>query len=56
MDLLDDGLTKAQAAAALQISPPAVSQRLARAHRIEAERGARLAGRLLARLPEAVRS
>ncbi len=50
VDLLNNGLTKAQAAAALQVSPSAVSQRLARAHRLEADRGARLAARLLARL------
>ncbi len=54
VDLLDEGLTNAQAAAALRISPSAVSQRLSRAYRTEADRGARLAARLLARLPEAV--
>lgn len=50
VDLLDQGLTKAQAAAQLGISPSAVSQRLARAHRSEATRGAALTGRLLSRL------
>lgn len=50
VDLLDQGLTNAQAAAALEISPSAASQRLSRAHRTEAVRGARLATRLLARL------
>lgn len=50
MDLLDAGLTNAQAAASLGISPSAVSQRLARAARIEGVRGARLATRLLDRL------
>lgn len=50
MDLLDQGLTGAEAAAKLGISPSAVSQRLSRAHRIEAERGAELATRLLNRL------
>ena len=50
MDLLDRGLTGAEAAAELGISPSAVSQRLARAHRTEAERGALLATRLLDRL------
>lgn len=50
MDLFDQGLTGAEAAAKLGISPSAVSQRLSRAHRIEAERGAELATRLLDRL------
>ena len=50
MDLLDEGLTGVEAAARLGVSPSAVSQRLARAHRTEAERGAGLATRLLARL------
>ena len=54
VDLLDEGLTKAQAAAALRISPSAVSQRLSRASRTEADRGAKLAARLLTRLREAV--
>lgn len=48
MDLLDDGLTSAQAAARLGISPSAVSQRLARAQRSEAAAGQDLAARLLA--------
>ncbi|MGV8849762.1 MAG: transposase [Propionibacteriaceae bacterium] len=52
MDLLDAGLTNTQAAAALGISPSAVSQRLARAARTEGVRGARLATRLLDRLVE----
>ena len=50
MDLLDRGLTNARAAATLGISPSAVSQRLARAARAEAGRGAELAARLLARV------
>ena len=54
VDLLDSGLSNAQAASALGISPSAASQRLSRAYRVEAERGAVLASRLLARLPEAV--
>lgn len=52
MDLLDQGLTNAQAADRLGISPSAVSQRLARAARTEAERAARLTTRLLDRLLE----
>jgi DNA-binding CsgD family transcriptional regulator len=52
MDLLDQGLTNAQAAARLGISPSAVSQRLARAARTEAGRASRLATRLLDRLLE----
>ena len=52
MDLLDAGLTNAQAAASLGISPSAVSQRLTRAARTEGVRGARLATRLLDRLVE----
>ena len=52
MDLLDQGLTNAQAAERLGISPSAVSQRLARAARTEAERAARLSTRLLDRLLE----
>ena len=50
MDLLDAGLTNAQAAASLGISPSAVSQRLGRAARTEGSRGALLATRLLDRL------
>lgn len=50
MELLDEGLTNARAAQRLGITPSAVSQRLARAHRTEADRGAALAIRLLARL------
>jgi len=52
MDLLDQGLTNAQAAERLGITPSAVSQRLARAARTEAERAARLSSRLLDRLLE----
>ncbi len=52
MDLLDQGLTNAQAAERLGISPSAVSQRLGRAARAESERAARLATRLLDRLLE----
>ncbi len=52
MDLLDAGLTNAQAAVSLGISPSAVSQRLARAARTEGTRGALLATRLLDRLVE----
>jgi hypothetical protein len=50
MDLLDQGLTNAQAAARLGISPSAVSQRLGRSARLEAQRGSELATRLLTRL------
>ncbi len=50
MDLLDRGLTNAQAAAELGISPSAVSQRLNRAARQEEVRGVRLATRLLERV------
>lgn len=50
MDLLDEGLTNAEAAQRLSISPSAVSQRLARAARQEASRGAELAVRLLHRV------
>lgn len=50
MDLLDAGLTNAQAAQQLGISPSAVSQRLGRGARSEGLRGARLAVRLLDRL------
>ena len=52
MDLLDEGLTNARAAKRLGISPSAVSQRLSRAARPEAVRGAHLATRLLARLQD----
>ena len=52
MDLLDEGLTNARAAERLGISPSAVSQRLSRAARPEAVRGAHLATRLLARLQD----
>ena len=52
MDLLDQGLTNAQAAERLGISPSAVSQRLGRAARMESERAARLATRLLDRIVE----
>ena len=52
MDLLDQGLTNAQAAERLGISPSAVSQRLGRAARTESERATRLAARLLDRLLE----
>ena len=52
MDLLDQGLTKSQAAERLGISPSAVSQRLGRAARTEAERASRLSTRLLDRLLE----
>lgn len=50
MDLLDQGLTNARAAAALGVSPSAVSQRLNRAARQEERRGVELAARLLGRL------
>jgi hypothetical protein len=50
MDLLDAGLTNAQAAASLGVSPSAVSQRLGRSYRQEQERGTELAGRLLTRV------
>jgi predicted transcriptional regulator len=50
MDLLDDGLSNADAARKLDISPSAVSQRLSAASREEAHRGEVLAARLLARL------
>ena len=52
MDLLDSGLSNAQAAERLSISPSAVSQRLGRAARTEAERASRLSTRLLDRLLE----
>jgi hypothetical protein len=52
MDLLDQGLTNAQAAERLGISPSAVSQRLGRAARTEAERASLLATRLLDRMLE----
>lgn len=48
MDLLDTGLTGADAAARLGVSRSAVSQRLAASAREEGLRGARLATRLLA--------
>lgn len=47
VDLLDKGLSNTKAAASLGISPSAASQRLARAHRVEADRAAVLATRLL---------
>jgi len=51
MDLLDQGLTNAQAAEGrLGTSPSAVSQRLGRAARTEAERASLLATRLLDRM------
>ncbi|MEA4945663.1 MAG: hypothetical protein VB080_14665 [Propionicimonas sp.] len=50
VDLLDQGLSNAQAASRLGISPSAASQRLSRAHRTEVTRGAALAARLLADL------
>lgn len=50
MDLLDQGLTSAEAAARLGVSPSAISQRLARSAREEGQRGAELCVRLLARL------
>lgn len=53
VDLLDQGLSNAQAAARLAVSPSAVSQRLARSARQEGLRGAELCVRLLARLQEA---
>lgn len=52
VDLLDAGLSNAQAAERLGVSPSAVSQRLRRAARTESERAARLAARLLDRLAE----
>jgi hypothetical protein len=52
VDLLDQGLTNAQAADRLGISRSAVSQRLARAAHRESERAVRLATRLLDRLLE----
>lgn len=51
-DLLDQGFNNARAAERLGVSPSAVSQRLARAGRTEATRGAELAARLLGRLRE----
>jgi hypothetical protein len=47
MDLLDQGLTNSQASERLGISASAVSQRLARAARLEADRAAGLAIRQL---------
>lgn len=55
-DLLDQGLTGVEAATKLGITPSAVSQRLSRARRAEASRGASLAKRLLARLGEGTSS
>lgn len=52
MDLLDQGLTGAQAAERLGVSASAVSQRLSRAYRTEGVRGAELAARLLDRAAE----
>ncbi|MFT4108868.1 sigma factor-like helix-turn-helix DNA-binding protein [Propionicimonas sp.] len=52
MDLLEEGLTNAEAATRLGISASAVSQRLSRAARSESSRGAELCARLLARLQE----
>lgn len=49
VDMLDDGLSSAEAAAELGISPSAVSQRVARAHRVEVARGAELCAKLLHR-------
>lgn len=48
VDMLDEGLSAAEAADELGISPSAVSQRLKLAHRIEVQRGAELCTRLLA--------
>lgn len=56
MDLLDEGLSNNRAAQRLGISPSAVSQRLGRAGRVESERGAELAGRLLARVQDYAQS
>lgn len=53
MDLLEAGLTNAHAAQQLGITPSAVSQRLSRAFRQEAARGAELATHLLGRLQSA---
>ena len=53
MDLLDEGLSNAEAAERLGISPSAVSQRLGRAARQEGSRGAALTVRLLSRLQSA---
>nr|WP_300141272.1 winged helix-turn-helix transcriptional regulator [Propionicimonas sp.] len=53
VELLDRGLTNTDAAARLGISPSAVSQRLGRAARQEAQRGTELTVRLLARLQAA---
>lgn len=52
MDLLDAGLTGAEAAERLGISRSAVSQRLTASAREEGARGARLAARLLARVQD----
>ncbi len=53
MDLLDRGITSAEASARLGISPSAVSQRLSRSAREEGSRGAELCVRLLGRLRDA---
>ncbi|HET7725041.1 MAG TPA: winged helix-turn-helix transcriptional regulator [Propionibacteriaceae bacterium] len=52
VDLLDAGLSNAQAADRLGVSASAVSQRLRRAARTESDRAGRLASRLLDRLGE----
>lgn len=52
MDLLDSGLTGAEAAARLGISPSAVSQRLGASAREEGRRGELLASRLLGRVQQ----
>ena len=54
MELLEGGLSNARAAAELGISASAVSQRLARTGRVEADRGELLATRLLGRLQRLV--
>ncbi len=48
VDMLDQGMTSAQVADELGISPSAVSQRVRLAHRLEVQRGAELSTRLLA--------
>jgi predicted transcriptional regulator len=50
VELLDQGLSRTDAADRLGISPSAVSQRLGRAARQEAQRGTELTVRLLERL------
>ncbi|MGC3993456.1 MAG: sigma factor-like helix-turn-helix DNA-binding protein [Propionicimonas sp.] len=52
VDLLEEGLTNAEAAARLGVSASAVSQRLSRAVRPEGVRGAELCTRLLSRLQD----